>query len=362
MQTEHFNGRGWRSVFHNPAPIIKHRAHFAEHRPANKEVAGVQRAILHQDRSHGTASFIHARFQHRACRGRIGIGSKLAQIRDQQYRFEQFFYSYFLLRGYFHKLRVAAPLRRHQAVFGKLPLHALQLRFRLVNLVDRHDDRHFCSPRVVDRFFRLRHDAVVRGHDQHHDVSDFRAACAHARKRFVTRCIHEHHGAVVDDHLVRADVLRDATRFAAGNIRFPNRVEQARFPVIDVAHHRHYWRPRLQTFLGLFLRNFQHHLFFQRDDAYHSAERFRQGRRCRHVQRLIDAGEYAAVQQILQEILGAHIQLLGKFANGDAFGNRHFARGTRLRRRDDRRSGAAARSRTLPRRMQFALTLLLAFV
>ena len=177
----------------------------------------------------------------------------------------------------------------------------------------------------------------------------------------MTRGIHEHHRAVIDNHLISADVLRDAARFPRGNLCFANSVEQTRFAVIDVAHHRHDRRPRLQTLLGLFLSNFQHHLFFQRNDAHHSAERFCECRCRRHVQRLVDARENAPVEQILQDILGTHIQFLGEFANRDAFRNCYIARRARLRRRNDGHS-AAARARTLPRRVQFALTFLLALV
>jgi len=77
-------------------------------------------------------------------------------------------------------------------------------------------------------------------------------------------------------------------------------------------------RPRFQTFLGLFLRNLKHHLLFQRDNAHHSAERLGKCRGRRHIQRLVDAGEYAPVEQVLSEFLGAHIQLFSKFANRDA--------------------------------------------
>ncbi len=362
LQTEHLNGRGGWRVFDDPAAIIKHRADFAENRPADEEVASVQRAILYQNCCHRSATLIHARFEHRARRRRVGIGLELPQISDQQNRFQQLLDALLLFRGNFHKLRVAAPFRGHQAGFRELPLHALQLRFRLVDLVDRHDDRHLRGSGVVDRFFRLGHDAVIGGHDQHHDIGNLRAPCAHARKRFVTRRIDEHHGTIIDDHLVSADVLRDAARFSRGNFRFANGVEQTRFAVIDVAHYRHDRRPRFQTFLGLFLRNLEHHLLFQRDNAHHSAERLGKCRSRRNIQRLVDAGENTPVEQVLQEFLGAHIQLFGKFANRDAFGDRHFARRTRLRRRDDRGGGTAARARTLPCRVEFALTFLLALI
>src|SRR5713226_19714 len=267
LQTEHFDGRRRRRVFHYTAAIVKHSAHFSENRPADEEVPGVQRAILHQYRSHWAASLIYSRFQHRARRRRVRIGLELPQISDQQNRFEQLFYALLLFRGHFHELRVAAPFRGHQAVFCELALHALQLGFRFVDLVDRHDDGHLRGPGVVDRFFCLRHDSVIGGYDKHYDIGNLRASRAHARKRFVTRCIHEHHGTLIDDHFVSADVLRDAARFARGNIRLANGVEQTCLAVIDVAHYRHNRWPRLQTFLRLFLRNFQDHFLFQRDHA-----------------------------------------------------------------------------------------------
>src|SRR5712691_5515039 len=310
----------------------------------------------------GAASLVHARFQHRARRRRIRVSLQLPQIRDQQNRFEQLLDALLLFRGDFHELRVAAPFSGHQAVFRQLPFRALQLRFRLVDLVDRHDDRHLRGSRVVDRFLRLRHDAIIGRHHQHYDIGNLRASRAHPCKRLVARRIHEHHRAIIDDHLVSADVLGDPARFARGNIRFANGVQQTRLAVIDVAHYCHHRRPRLQTFLGLFLRNLEHHLLFERDHAHYSAKRFGKCRGGRHIQRLVDAGKHAAVEQVLQDVLGAHIQLFGQFANRDAFRNRHVARRTRLRRRDDRGRGAAACARTLPRRVQFALTFLLALI
>ena len=48
-----------------------------------------------------------------------------------------------------------------RSAIGELLLDALRLRIRLVDLVDRDDDRHLGRARVIDRFERLRHDAVI---------------------------------------------------------------------------------------------------------------------------------------------------------------------------------------------------------
>ena len=256
-----------------------------------KKSPRLQRAVLYQNCRHRTAALVDARLQHRADRGRIRIRLQLAQICEQQQRFQQLVDAGLLLRRHFDKFSVAAPFRGQQSEIGKLPLHAFRLRFRLVDLVDGHDDRHIRRSGVVDRFLRLRHDAVVGRDHQHDDVGDLRAARAHPRERFVTRRIDEHHRAIVHHDLVRADVLRDAARFSRGHVRFANGVQQAGLAVIDVTHHGNHRRTRLQIFLGLFLRNFEHHFFFEGNHADDAVERFRERRRRRNVERLVDAGE-----------------------------------------------------------------------
>ena len=51
----------------------------------------------------------------------------------------------------------------------------------------------------------------------------------------------------VDGARVRADRLGNATRLSGGNLGLPDIVQQRRLPVVDVSHHRHDRRPRLQV-------------------------------------------------------------------------------------------------------------------
>ena len=60
LQPKNFHRSRWRRIFDGATTIIKHRAHFAEYRSANKEIAGVQGSVLHKDCRHWTASFIDA--------------------------------------------------------------------------------------------------------------------------------------------------------------------------------------------------------------------------------------------------------------------------------------------------------------
>ena len=68
--------------------------------------------------------------------------------------------------------------------------------------------------RVVDRLDRLRHDRIVRGHNQHHDIRHLRATCPHRRKGRVARCIEEGHlhAALID--LIGTDMLGNAAGLA----------------------------------------------------------------------------------------------------------------------------------------------------
>ena len=139
--------------------------------------------------------------------------------------------------------RVAAPLFRHQAELGELAAHALGVRVRLVDLVDRDDDRHLGRVRVSHRFLGLRHHAVVGGDHQHDDVGGLRAARAHRGERLVARRVEEGDRAARRVHRVGADVLRDAAGLAGDDVGLADAVEQAGLAVVDVAHDGHDRRP-----------------------------------------------------------------------------------------------------------------------
>ena len=92
-------------------------------------------------------------------------------------------------------------------MLGQLGHHALDVGVLLVDLVDRHDDRHVGRSRMVDRLDRLGHHAVVGGHHQHDDIGDLSAAGPHLRKRSVTGRVDEGDLAAFAVHHVGADVL-----------------------------------------------------------------------------------------------------------------------------------------------------------
>ena len=115
------------------------------------------------------------------------VGLQLLEVGDDLDRVEQRVEALVGLRADVDELDLPAPLRRLQAVLGHLGAHALGLRALLVDLVDRHDDRHFGGLGVVDRLLGLRLDAVVGGDDDHREVGDAGAAGAHRGERLVAR-------------------------------------------------------------------------------------------------------------------------------------------------------------------------------
>ncbi len=99
-------------------------------------------------------------------------------------------------RRHVHENVLAAPLFGDDFLLGQLGAHALRIRVALVDLVHGDDDRHASRLRVLDRFDRLRHHAVIRRDHENDDVRRLRAACTHGREGRVTRRIEERDAAL----------------------------------------------------------------------------------------------------------------------------------------------------------------------
>ena len=148
---------------------------------------------------------------------------------------------------------VAAPLAGQQVLSRQLLQSAVGIGAGQVDLVQGHDDRHVRRLGVADRLFGLRHHAVVRGHDQDHDVGDVGAAGPHLGEGFVARRIDEGDGAAVLGDAIGADVLRDAAGFAGDDVDADDVVQQRRLAVVHVSEERDHRRAGRQQ-RGIFVR------------------------------------------------------------------------------------------------------------
>src|SRR5262249_42893890 len=115
---------------------------------------------------------------------------------------------------------------RNHFLLRELLAHAIEVGFRLVDLVHGDDDRDTRGAGMLDRLDRLRHDAVVSSDDQHYNVGGLRTASAHRRKGGVARGIEERYPPLRGLDVVRPDMLRNTARLASGNLRAANVVEQ----------------------------------------------------------------------------------------------------------------------------------------
>ena len=133
-------------------------------------------------------------------------------------------------------------------MFGKLLFDPFRVRILLVNLVDRDYHRNTGITSMMNRFDRLRFDAIISCNHQNDNVCHFRTTRSHRTECFMTRSVQKGNRAVLRINPVRAYMLGNAARFAGCNVGLPQVIKQRRLAVIDMTHDRNHWRsPRLGT-------------------------------------------------------------------------------------------------------------------
>ena len=219
------------------AEIVDQRAHAPPGRTGDDDVADAQGAALDQHGADRTAAALELGLDDDAFGGAIRVGPQIQQLGLQADRLEQLVDAGPLQGRDLDLERLARHALDHDLVLQQGRAHAIGIRARHVDLVDGHDHRHAGGLGVIDGLHRLRHDAVVGGDHQHHDVGHLGAALAHGGERLVARRVDERDLlAVGRHHLIGADVLGDAACLAGRNVGVADGVEQRGLAVVDVAH------------------------------------------------------------------------------------------------------------------------------
>ena len=219
-------------------------------------------------------------------------------------------------------------------MLGKLSINALDVflrGFRLVNFIQRNNNRNARSLGVVDALNTLRHDAVVRGNDQHNNVGDLGAARAHVGEGLVARRINKGDDAIFiagfDRSLKRARCLRDSAGLARGNVGVTNAVKQTCLAVIDVTHDGDHGTARTLIAAHAFLessfddfggaaRLFDHQFNVK---LKHGFKRLIGG------DHAVNCGSCALHKELFQNVAGLHASDRGEFLDVDGLGNFHHA-------------------------------------
>ena len=235
-KTGNFNRRGRPCFGDMSALIIYHRADTADCRTGNNNVTLFQRTVLYKNRHDRAAAFIKAGFDDSTLRRTVRIGFEFLHLGKDGEVFQQVFNAHTGLCGNRADDGIAAPLLGNEVILGELLLDALGICPRNVHLVDGNNDRDISCLRMVDAFNRLRHDAVIRCHNENCNIRYHRTAGTHRGECLMARRIQEGDRLAVDLNGIGTDCLRNAAGFSGGYVGIANIVQQGGLAVVYMAH------------------------------------------------------------------------------------------------------------------------------
>ena len=190
-QAEHLDRRRRTSGLDLLALVVDHRPDLAPRGTGHDRVADLEFALVDEHGGDRAAALVELGLDDDALGATGRVGGELLELGDDLQLLDQLVDADALERRHLDDDRVAAPRLGDEFVLGELREHALRIGVGLVDLVDRHDDRHVGRPGVVDGLDRLGHDAVVGGDHQHDDVGRLGATGPHLRERGVARGVEE---------------------------------------------------------------------------------------------------------------------------------------------------------------------------
>ena len=164
---------------------------------------------------------------------------------------------------------------------------------------------------MIDRFFRLRHDAVIGCHNENDHISDLRSPRAHQRKGGVTWCVEEYDALILHVDGIGTNVLCDTASLSLSDSCFSDTVEQRCLSMIDVPHYSDHWRSGEKVlWLRVFLFYVKH--FFFKGPHLDVCTKLTRDHRCGvRIECCVNRHHDALLKQFLQHILGTRVELVG---------------------------------------------------
>src|SRR5712691_2357716 len=355
------------------AASVSQRPHAPVDVAAHEVVSNLQRSRLHEHRRDWAAPAFEVSVDHGPEGVSIRVGLQLEDVGRQDDGRQQVVDALAGLGAEMDALQLAAVVTCDEALGCELLVDPLRVRVLFVDFVDGDDDRDLRRAGVMDRLDGLGHYAVVRGHDQHHEVRDLRAARAHCGEGLVARGVDEHDIVPVGRlDLVRADALGDSAGLTRGNTRLADRVEDRRLAVVHMAEDGDDGRS-LDELGRVFVGEGEEFLSRGRDDIalaflgldgddvlaryrlHGEAELVSHDLGGGEVDDLVDRGEDLGCHQLLDDLDRAHSELLGEVLDRQRRRQHRLALAVGLdldrdRRRLEGRAGSLDRARRQWRR------------
>ena len=238
FETEYGNGSGRACLFDCSALVVYHCPYSARYRTRNEIVARMKSTVLNKHRSDRPFTFVEFGFDNRAFRHSVGVGFEFFHVGSQKNRFEQVIDSFSGLCGYRNERDVAAPFFDEYGLIGKLLFYSFDISLRFIHFVCRNYYGNACRLRVVYRFDRLRHYAVVCRYNYNRYIGDLRSSRSHGGESRVSGSVEERNLFAVYGNRIRADMLGYTARFSRGNVCASDFIEKRSFTVVDVPHNR----------------------------------------------------------------------------------------------------------------------------
>ena len=177
---------------------------------------------------------------------------------------------------------------------------------------------------MVDRLYRLGHDAIIGSDYQNGNIGCLCTTRSHGGKRLVTGGVQEGNILIVDLYSICTNVLGNTACLACGNVCMTNCVQNRGLTVVNVTHNAHNGCSALQLIVGILGAVEQ--LFFNGDNHLTGvlcAQLLTNHGSGIKVYQLVYGCHNAQAYQLLDDLTGSCLKSACQLANRNFLGNFH---------------------------------------